>query len=480
MQIPASGEHGRYGRGGAAVSKLLWEPSAERVSAPTSPATCAGSRTSAASTLDGYDALWQWSVDDLEEFWASIWDFFDVRPARRTSACSATARCRAPSGSRARGSTTPSTSSAASDDDAVAIRHASELRDAGRVTWGELRDADRARSPPGCARSASGRGDRVVAYLPNIPEAIAAFLAPRVASARSGRRCSPDFGARSVVDRFAQIEPKVLLAVDGYRYGGKDFDRRDVVAGLRGEMPVARAHGACCRTSAPATLDARATIAGTSSSRRARRRARRSSRCRSTTRSGCSTPPAPPACPSRSSTARAASCSSTSRSCTCTSTRSAGDRVFWFTTTGWMMWNFLVGVLLTTASIVLYDGNPGTPTSACCGTSPRSRASRSSARAPRYIAACMKAGVEPAARAATCRALHAVGSTGSPLSPEGFDWVYDAARRATRGCSRPRGGTDVCTAFVGGVPTLPVYAGELQARSLGRAGRGVGRGRQRR
>ena len=142
-----------------------------------------------------------------------------------------------------------------------------------------------------------------------------------------------------------------------------------------------------------------------------------------------------------------------------------GDRVFWFTTTGWMMWNFLVSILLTPASIVLYDGSPGHPDmdalwdlsdragTTCFGTSAS------------YIAACMKAGVEPAAGRDLSR-LGAVGSTGSPLAPEGFQWVYDHVGADTWLFSTS-GGTDVCTAFVGGVPILPVYRGELQARALG-------------
>ncbi|HEX2128940.1 MAG TPA: acetoacetate--CoA ligase, partial [Solirubrobacterales bacterium] len=142
-----------------------------------------------------------------------------------------------------------------------------------------------------------------------------------------------------------------------------------------------------------------------------------------------------------------------------------GDRVFWFTTTGWMMWNFLVGVLLTEASIVLYDGNPGHPDMdvlwelaadtemTCFGTSAA------------YIAACMKAGVEPGAER-DLSSLRSVGSTGSPLAPEGFQWIYDHVGTDTWLFSTS-GGTDVCTAFVGGVPVLPVYRGELQARSLG-------------
>ena len=140
----------------------------------------------------------------------------------------------------------------------------------------------------------------------------------------------------------------------------------------------------------------------------------------------------------------------------------AGDRVFWFTTTGWMMWNFLVGVLLTDASIVLYDGNPAGEVLWDLAAETQMTTFGTSAA---YISACMKEGIEPG-EGRDLGALTAVGSTGSPLSPEGFRWVYDHIGADTWLFSTS-GGTDVCTAFVGGVPTLPVYEGELQARSLG-------------
>ena len=205
-----------------------------------------------------------------------------------------------------------------------------------------------------------GAGDRVVAYLPNIPETVAAFLGVRVASARSGRACSPDFGARSVVDRFAQIEPKVLLAVDGYRYGGKDFDRREVVA---------RAAGARCRrSSAPCVLpylDAGATLDGAIDwdelPRRATTPSSSSRSCRSTTRCGCSTRSGTTGLPKAIVHGQGGILLEHLKKMHLHLDAQAGDRVFWFTTTGWMMWNFLVGVLLTPASIVLYDGNPGAP-----------------------------------------------------------------------------------------------------------------------
>ena len=142
-----------------------------------------------------------------------------------------------------------------------------------------------------------------------------------------------------------------------------------------------------------------------------------------------------------------------------------GDRIFWFTTTGWMMWNFLVSMLLTDASIVLYDGNPGHPTLDRLWDLAEDAGVTTFGTSASFIASCMKAGTEPS-EGRDLSKLGAVGSTGSPLAPEGFEWVYEHVGRDTWLFSTS-GGTDVCTAFVGGVPILPVYRGELQARALG-------------
>jgi acetoacetyl-CoA synthetase len=142
-----------------------------------------------------------------------------------------------------------------------------------------------------------------------------------------------------------------------------------------------------------------------------------------------------------------------------------GDRLFWFTTTGWMMWNFIVSGLLTEAAIVLYDGNPGFPDMGVLWDLAERAAVNMFGTSAAYISACMKAGEEPGAGRDLSR-LRSVGSTGSPLAPEGFDWIYEHVGRDTWLFSTS-GGTDLCTAFVGGVPTLPVYRGELQARALG-------------
>jgi acetoacetyl-CoA synthetase len=443
----------------------LWRPSNERRERATITRYERWLRDERGVELPGeageYDALWRWSVDNLDDFWSSIWDFFEVdasQPYERVLGDRSMPGAEWFTGARLnyaqhlfRGK----------DPSEVALRHASELRELDDWTWGELR-AQSARIAAGLRAIGVGPGDRVAAYMPNIPEALAAFLACSSIGA-VWSSASPDFGARSVVDRFAQIEPKVLLAVDGYRYGGKDFDRCDVVRRLVDEMPslervVVLSYLGCGTISGAVDWDE-----------------------------------AFPACdddlefeqlpfdhplwvlyssgttglPKPIVHGAGGILLEQLKKMNLHVDAQAGDRVFWFTTTGWMMWNFLVGVLLTDASIVLYDGNPGTPDMGvlwdlaeragitCFGTSAS------------YIASCMKAGVEPA-RGRDLSRLDRVGSTGSPLSPEGFGWVYEQLGSDTWLFSTS-GGTDVCTAFVGGVPTLPVWQGELQGRSLGAA-----------
>ena len=304
------------------------------------------------------------------------------RPARRGARGRVDAR-RA-SGSPARRSTTPSGCSATSP--ATGSRSATRPSRARSASGPGTSCARRPpRSAPGLAARGVGRGDRVAAYLPNVPETIAAFLATASLGA-IWSSAAPEFGRRSVIDRFAQIEPKVLLAIDGYRYGGKDFDRREAVAAIADEI------------GAPAVtlgyLDGTGWEEGFVGDAPARVRARPVR----PPALGALLARARPACRRRSSRARAASCSSTSRRCTSTSTCGEDDRFFWFTTTGWMMWNFLVSGLLTDASIVLYDGNPGTPSLDRLWDLAEETGMTSFGTSASYLAACMKAGVEPASR----------------------------------------------------------------------------------
>jgi acetoacetyl-CoA synthetase len=431
------------------VPPIVWTPSPERIASATITRYREWLNETRGLALEDYPALWQWSVDELEDFWASIWEFFEVEgsapyervlttrempgagwfPGARLSYAEHVFRGRA--------------------DEEVAIRHASELRPLGDWTWGELRA--RAGAVAAALREAGvGAGDRVAAYLPNVPETVAAFLGCASIGA-TWSSCAPEFGVRSVVDRFAQIEPKALLAVDGYRYGGRDFDRTETVAALQRELPTLRQTFVLPYLAggdwdlAPAELEFAQLpfdhplwvlySSGTTG------------------------------LPKAIVHGQGGILLEHLKKLRLHLDARAGDRLFWFTTTGWMMWNFLVGGLLSDASIVLFDGNPAHPDLGTLWDLADAAGITSFGTSAGYIAACQKTGVEPRAGRDLSR-LDSVGSTGSPLSPEGFDWVRERLGEDVWLFSTS-GGTDVCTAFVGGVPTLPVYRGELQARALG-------------
>ena len=435
------------------AGKPLWEPSAAVVERSALTRYVRWLESELGWGFTDYDDLWEWSVRDLEGFWQSIWDFFGVTATRRHDRV--LGRRDMPGAEWCPGAVLSYVEHVFRDrkDEALAVVHQSELRPLAEMSWGELRSRT-AEIAGGLRRLGVEQGDRVAAYMPNIPETAAAFFACASIGA-VWSSCSPDFGVRSVVDRFAQIEPKVLLTGDGYRYGGKDFDRRDAVEELRAALPTVKhtfvlpylgsegnwhelpLAGAALEF-AQLPFDHPLWVLYSS---------------------GTTGLPKPIV------HSQGGILLEHLKALHLHVDAQPGDRLFWFTTTGWMMWNFLLGGLLTEAAIVLYDGSPGAPDVSvlwdlaeragitCFGTSAA------------YISACMKAGLEPAVGRDLSR-LRSVGSTGSPLSPEGFQWVYEHVGEDTWLFSTS-GGTDVCTAFVGGVPTLPVYAGELQARSLG-------------
>jgi acetoacetyl-CoA synthetase len=432
---------------------LLWEPPDELVERATMTRYMRWLESERGLSFDDYDALWRWSTEEIEAFWASIWEFFDVR----SSYDEVLADASMPGAKWFTGAeiSYPEHIFRDKPGDRVAIRHASELRDPGEWTWDELR-SQTARVRAGLKAMGIDRGDRVVAYMPNIPETIAAFLATASLGA-VWSSCSPDFGARSVVDRFAQIEPKVLLTVDGYRYGGKDHDRSELIERVRGEMPSLE------HTVTLGYLDGDGgdwdEVFPDTDDELEFERVPFDHPMWVLYSSGTT------GLPKAIVHSQGGILIEHLKKHNLHVDAQEGDRVFWFTTTGWMMWNFLVGMLLTEASIVLYDGNPATPDMGALWDLAEETGVTCFGTSAAYLAACMKAEVEPA-KGRDLSALRSVGSTGSPLAPEGFEWVYDQLGKETWLFSTS-GGTDMCTAFVGGVPLLPVYRGELQGRSLG-------------
>jgi acetoacetyl-CoA synthetase len=447
----------------ASAPHLLWEPPAALQARSNLRAYMDWLAADRGLRFAGYDELWRWSVDELEAFWESLWQYFQIQ--------SATPYARVLSGREMPGARWFEGATlnyaehvfrnAAADRPAAIFR--SERHPLTEISWAEL-EAQVGSVAAALRRLGVGPGDRVVGYIPNIPQALVAFLAAASLGA-VWSSCSPDFGSPSVIDRFQQIEPAVLVAVDGYQYGGRPFDRRAAVAEIQAALPTLRA------TILVPYLDEAAGPEGLSGE---------------VLRWGdvlaapgqlrfAQVPFAHPlwvlyssgttGLPKPLVHSQGGILLQHLKELSLHLDQKPGDRFFWFSTTGWMMWNLLVGGLLVGATVLLYDGSPAHPDmGALWRFAEESRVGFFGTSAG-YITALMKSGVEPG-RDYDLSALVGLGSTGSPLPPEGFEWVYGHVKRDLWLAS-VSGGTDVCGCFVGGVPLLPVYSGEIQARALG-------------
>ncbi|MBB5958893.1 acetoacetyl-CoA synthetase [Saccharothrix tamanrassetensis] len=444
----------------AGEAELLWRPDPDRVAGSRMAAFRTWLSTEKGLEFADYPALWEWSVTDLEAFWGAIAEFFEVVFHSEPTAV-LTERVM-PGAEWFPGATLNYAEHALrrDTDDLAVIFHREDGRSA-RLTYAELRRRVAA-VRAGLVSLGVGRGDRVVALMPNSPEALIAFLATASLGA-VWSSCSPDFGARAIADRFTQIEPTVLVAVDGYRYNGRGFDVRSTVEQLRAEIPSLRATVLIdyLGGTLPGVVAWDSLLTGFAGAELAFEPVPFDHPLWVLYSSGTT------GLPKGIVQGHGGIVLEHLKMLALHSDLGPGDRFFWFTTTGWMMWNFLVSGLLVGTTIVQFDGSPAHPDlSVLWHLVEQHRVTYFGTSAP-YIQSCLKEGLEPADRH-DLTALRVVGSTGAPLTPEGFRWIADAVGRDVQIAS-VSGGTDLCTAFVAASPDLPVWLGELSCRALGAA-----------
>jgi len=437
---------------------IVWTPPADAVERTELGRYLRWLRSERGLDLDGYEALWRWSVTDLEEFWSSLWDFFQVRahtPYERVLGSRAMPGAEWFPGARL--NFAEHMLGRDDDLDAVAVVAHSQTREPLELAFGELR-GQVARARAGLQRLGVREGDRVVAYLPNIPETLVAFLASASLGAIFAT-CPPEFGERSVLNRLGQLEPRLLLAVAGYRWGERLVDRREQVAAVREGLPSLEAvvQVPYASEELPDAVQWDELLAE---------------------EGPLEFEPLPFAHPlyvlfSSGTTGlpkaivhgHGGILLEHQKNHALSWDLKPGDRLQWFTTTAWMMWNALVSTLLVRASIVMIDGNPVYPDLSYQWALAEETRPTMLGVSPAFAMACRKEGVDPGRRF-DLSSIESIGAAGSPLPVEGFEWLYDQLGPDVL-VNVGSGGTDICTGIVQGSPLLPVYAGEMAGRCLG-------------
>ncbi|MCU0419411.1 MAG: acetoacetate--CoA ligase [Cyclobacteriaceae bacterium] len=434
---------------------LLWQPSAPVREQANLTHFMAWLKREKGRAFASYDELWSWSVLEVETFWEYLWDYFAIihhghydRVCRGTmpetrwfdgtylSYCEHVFRKGRP--------------------EQTAILATQEQGAVQCLTYGELR-LRVAKLQRYLKTVGVKPGDRVAAYLPCAAEATVAFLAVNSLGA-VWSSCSPDFGSQSVVDRFAQIEPVVLIAVDRYHYGGKTFSKTETVQSIVAQLPTVRHTIMVGEAGWPGTTPWNEIQQGADGELTFHR-------------SGFNDPiwilfsSGTTGLPKALVHSTGGILLEHLKYLSFHQDVKPGELCFWYTTTGWMMWNYIQSSLLLGATAVLYDGSPAYPTLDHLWHLAHDQQWNHFGTSAGFILACLKAGIQPNATRAF-PALRSLGSTGSTLPPEGFEWVYEHIKKDVWLTSMS-GGTDVCSAFVGGNPLWPVRKGEIQCRALG-------------
>jgi acetoacetyl-CoA synthetase len=441
-------------------ANLLWEPSESFRQGSNLRQYMEWLKTEYTLDFTDYSSLWKWSVDRPADFWESLWKYFNIlSDGAYTSVMTPEPM---PFVKWFDGSNLNYAEHVFRNYNEVtpAILFKSETSALKTITWKNLR-SDTSGLQNTLRDHGVAPGDTVAAYLPCIPEATVAFLATNSLGA-IWSSCSPDFGTGAVIDRFAQIKPKVFIAVDSYQYGGKSFPKKEVIEEVVRAIPSIELI---------IVLSAEADLIKTDRKSITWKNALATNRDLTFARVPFNHPiwvlysSGTTGLPKAITHSVGGVLLETLKYCTFHNDFRKGDRCFWYTTTGWMMWNYIHGSLLTGSTMVLYDGSPAFPDLNILWKFVGEAGINHFGTSAGFILANMKEGIRPMAHS-DLSMLRSIGSTGSTLPPEGFEWVYAYVKKDLWLASMS-GGTDVCSAFVGGNPLWPVYEGEIQCRALG-------------
>jgi len=444
------------------MSKLLWRPSADFIEQSNLKKYEHWLKEKQGLEFSSAGDLWQWSVDHYDEFWESLWQYFEIIYDGSYNAVSSSKKMLGIKwfeGTRLNYAE-HSFRFANTGNDALIFVNEKHIK---HISWGELKGKVAACQS---ALKAYGveKGDCVVAYLPNIPEAIIAFLAVSSLGA-IWSCCSPDFGVNTVVERFEQIQPKVLIGVDGYQYNSKNFDRRSNLEAIADSLEKSLEHKLLV-----SYLDDNSALDGFESWD-AMLKSNKKETEPEFVRVDFNDPlwvlysSGTTGKPKAITHSHGGVLLEHLKYLSFHNDVKEGENFFWFSTTGWMMWNFLQATLLVGATPVLYDGSPGYPDLNILWKLTEELPIHHFGTSAPYLIACMKKSLKPGKEFDLTK-LRSIGSTGAPLPPTAFEWVYESISEDVWLCSMS-GGTDVCTAFVGGHPYKPVKSGMIQCRALG-------------